>query len=404
MVRERRELRRAIGPVLLSLYGLGTILGAGIYVIVGEVAAVAGTALPTAFGLAALIAGISAFSFAEWSSRLPRSAGEAAYVAEGLRRDWLAKCVGLGVIAAGIVSSGAIARGFVGYLNVFVTLPNAVVVVALVTALTALALWGIAESLTAAAVATLIEVAGLVYVIILGVDAWRAIGDEWASFLPADLTGIGAVLGGALLAFYAFIGFEDMVNVAEEVREPTKTLPKSIVFVLIVSSILYLILAITLILALPAAELAASTAPLALLVERTDGSTQLIALVALFAVVNGALIQIIMGSRVLYGMAQQGYLWRGFSKITAKTQTPWVATIAVGAIVMTLALAFPVGRLAGVTSLIALTVFTLVNASLWVAKGSPQPRPPFCVPRALPLVGAALSLALLGFQVFTWLS
>lgn len=403
MPSEQPELRRAIGPTLLSLYGLGTILGAGIYVIVGEVAAVAGSALPAAFALAALLAGISAFSFAEWSSRLPRSAGEAAYVAAGLRRDWLAKCVGVGVIAAGIVSSGAIARGFVGYLGVFVALPNSVVIVVLVTTLTALALWGIAESLTAAAIATLIEIVGLLYVIVLGADAWSTLSDEWRSFLPSNQAGVGAVLGGTLLAFYAFIGFEDMVNVAEEVREPRKTLPKSIVFVLVTSSILYLVLAITLTLALPIEDLAASSAPLALLVERSGGSTQLIALVALFAVVNGALIQIIMGSRVLYGMAQQGYLWRGFGKITAKTQTPYVATITVGMTVMALALAFPVGRLAGVTSLIALTVFALVNLSLWVAKGSPQSRPPFCVPRALPLLGAVLSLGLLAFQLVTWL-
>ncbi len=392
-------LKRSIGLGLLTLYGLGTILGAGIYVLIGEVARVAGTATPSAFLMAALLAGFTAFSYAELAARLPRSAGEAAYVREGFASPRLAQLVGWAVVATGLVSAATIARGFVGYLAVFVSLPPALVICVLVLLLGGLAFWGINESLRTAAVITGLEMAGLVLVCWAARDELGATGVSWTAFLPVTSGATWAgVLAGAFVAFYAFIGFEDMVNVAEEVRRPERTLPVAILLALVISTTLYMLVAIVATLSVPLQRLAASDAPLAEVVVAGGYSPTVIALISMLAVVNGALIQIIMASRVLYGMAAQGLVWSLLARVQRRTRTPHLATLAATAGVLALALVFPLETLARITSFIALAIFAAVNGALLSLKGRAGPSP-FTVPAAVPQIGLLLCSGMLLYQL-----
>jgi len=385
---------------LLTLYGLGTILGAGIYVLIGEVARAAGPATPAAFLLSAVIAAFSALSYAELSGRLPKSAGEAAYVEAAFKMPSAAALAGWAVIAAGVVSSATLVRGFVGYLDVFVGLPTELVIVVLVLSLGLLAVWGIAESMWVAAVVTVIEAAGLLAVCFVARDSLSLVPERLPSIFPLlNATAWAGVLSGAFIAFYAFIGFEDMVNVAEEVVEPERTLPRAIVAALVLSTSLYLLVAVVASMALPVDVLADSDAPMAAIVVSRGISPAYITIVSLFAVINGALIQLIMASRVLYGLGAQGLAWSGFASVDARRRTPVVATIVIAGTILFFALTFSLGGLAQSTSFIALCVFTAVNVSLIRLKRRSPRGPVYTVPKAVPVIGAVLCVGMLILQI-----
>jgi len=386
---------------LLTLYGLGTILGAGIYVLIGEVAASAGTAAPSAFVLASVIAGFTALSYAELASRVPKSAGEAAYVDVAFQRHLLSRAVGWAVIITGIVSAATMSRGFVGYLNVFLDLPTPLVIVGVVCALGALAGWGISQSLFAAASITVLEIGGLVFVVAVAGDSFAALPTAWPTLLPdANMTALSGIMMGAFLAFYAFIGFEDIVNVAEEVQSPQSTLPRAIILSLVISAVLYFLVSTVAVLSTPIEALADNDAPLALIVETQGFSPSIIAAISLLAIVNGALIQIIMASRVLYGLADQGLAWRPLSRINARTRTPLLATGLVAIVVVGLALSFSLGGLARFTSGLALVIFCTVNAALLRLQSQNASRSTFRIARAVPATGLVLCGAMLVYQLY----
>ena len=279
-------LKRALNLAFLTFYGLGTILGAGIYVLVGKIAGIAGFYTPVAFLVAAAVAAVTAFSYAELASRLPKSAGEAVYVHEGFGIRSLSSAVGLLLVLAGVVSSATLANGFVGYFRVFFEVPGWLVITLLVAALGGLATWGIAESAVAATVATLVEISGLILIIVVSFGSLTTFPARLPELLPPfESTAWAGIAAGAFLAFYAFIGFEDMVNVAEEVKDPRRTLPRAIILAMAISTILYMLVATAAVLALPLTELASTHAPLALMFERATGkSPLLIAAISLFAV------------------------------------------------------------------------------------------------------------------------
>jgi len=291
-------LRRRLGVVGLTLYGLGVTIGAGIYVLVGQVAGLAGSAAPLAFLLAAAVAGLTAMSFAKLSARLPRSAAEAVYVREGLRSDRLALLVGLTVAATGTIAAAAVLVGVSGYLATLVPLPHGAIALVLVLVLAALACWGIAESIAAIAVVTVLEIGGLL--VILLVAAPIGLSDAPWPGGPDVAAGLPAFVGAATVAFFAFIGFENMANVAEEVRRPEHTMPLAIGLTLVLSTMLYGSLACAALAVAGPLELAASAALLALVFERASGlSAAPFVLVAIVATVNGVLVLMIVASRVL---------------------------------------------------------------------------------------------------------
>ena len=396
------ELKRGLSLWLLVFYGVGNILGAGIYVLIGKVAGNAGMYAPLSFLVASVVAAFTAFTYAELAARYPLSAGEAVYVRKGLDSPLLAVVVGLLIVLMGAVSAAAMSRGFVGYLHVLLELPDATAMTLLVVALGSLAAWGIVESVGFAALLAIVEVSGLGLVLFVAGDSLHSLPERLPALLPsADTAAWQGIMMGAFLAFYAFIGFEDMVNVAEEVRDPARNLPLAILLALLVTTLLYAAVTLVAVLSVPPEQLAKSDAPLAEIYEQATGRRPVVlSIISMLAVINGALIQIIMGSRILYGMSRQGWLPKVLGKVYGKTRTPLIATAVTTGLIWVLALWLPLIALAQATSFLVLGVFCLVNLSLWrIKRRDPHPQGLRVFPRWVPLFGLGASLSLILFQV-----
>jgi basic amino acid/polyamine antiporter, APA family len=389
-------LRRVLGTPLLVFYGLGVIIGAGIYVLVGSVVGAAGAAAPWSFILAGVLAGLTGLSYAELAVRFPEAAGAAAYVKEAFGSDRFSQLVGLAVAAVVILSTASIARGSIGYFQVFAPWPDAFIAGGLVLLFTAVACLGVRESVGLAAAMTLIEIGGLLLVIVAGWPALQSLPERIGELMPAaDPVALAGVAAGAFLAFFAFIGFENLANMAEEAAAPEASLPRSILISLGLSTLLYVAVAAVTILALPLDELVASPAPLLLVAASARWfSPDLFAAIALIAVANGVLIELVMLARLLYGMARRGWLPRGLGTVSRRWRTPIPATIAAGAAVFVFTVALPFVSLVTITSTITLVVFAAVNVALWQLQRR-QPRVAgFRTPRFIPPLAAIANVAL----------
>ena len=398
-------LKRTLSLPMMVLYGLGTTIGAGIYALVGEVASVAGYFAPVSFLIASLLAGFTAISFAELCARFPRAAGAALYIKQGFASERLSTIVGLLVITAGLVSAAALVNGFVGYLHQFIGIDRVIAIMLVTVFLGSVAAWGIAESVTIASLITVIEIGGLLLVIAISGEDLSTFPSRWTELIPStDITSWAGVYLGVSLSFYAFIGFEDMVDVAEEVKEVKRTLPLAILLTLGITTLLYMLLMVTAVLSLPPAELASSEAPLARLYEHHTGEKAImISIIGMFAIINGALIQMIMAARVLYGLSSRGQLPDLFGVVHHRTRTPLFATAAATAIVLILALIGRLGSLAEATSLIMLTVFSIVNLALWrIKRRDPHPVDVRTFPIWIPITGFFVSSAFVLSEVINF--
>lgn len=394
------HLKRRLGLWHVVLYGLGVTIGAGIYVLIGDAAWRAAEHAPFAFVIAALVMAPTALTLAELTTRYPVSAGEAAFVGAAFGRNDLSVLVGLLVIGVGVVSAAAISLGSVGYIRIFLDWPEMLLIAGVVASMGLIAVWGIEESVTLAAVMTMIEVGGLVIVIVASLIARPDSLPEIAhTMLPdAEAQVWLGVLSAGLIAFFAFIGFEGIVNVAEETHDPTRTLRRAIYLTLVLATVLYIAVAAVSVVIVPSAELARSKAPLALVFERATGASPLwLSAIAIIATLNGIIVQIIMASRVVYGLADQGRLPSVLARVSPVTSTPVVATGLVVSIVLALALFFPLGTLAEWTSRITLVVFALVNLALVRIKlrGDPAPEGVVVQPLAVPVLGAIVCVVFL---------
>ncbi|MDH5613358.1 MAG: amino acid permease [Gammaproteobacteria bacterium] len=377
-------LKRSLSLSLITFYGLGSILGAGIYALIGKVAGAAGYYAPLSFVVASIIASFSALSYAELASRYPVSGGESVYLYEGFHLRWLSTAVGLLIVCAGIMSSAAISHGFAGYFKVLAVdyvpalqaVPSGAIITVLLLILAALAVWGIKQSVMVASLLTVVEMFGLGLVIWVGAEQWPVMEQTFNAIPGTDynFSFIGIFAGG-FLAFYAYLGFEDMVNVAEEAEEPQQNVPEAIVLAVIISTLLYACVAIVAVLLVDPNQLSKSGAPLAEVYTAATGSAPVvISLIGMFAVVNGALIQLIMASRLLYGMGSRGWISPWFSKIYSPTRTPINSTIVIATFITLFAVLLPIVRLAELTSFMILVVFILINLSLIrIKKRDPHP-------------------------------
>jgi amino acid transporter len=393
-------LRRVLGTPLLVFYGLGVIIGAGIYVLVGSVVAAAGHAAPWSFVLAGVLAGLTGLCYAELAVRFPEAAGAAAYVKEAFGSDRLSQLTGLAVAAVVVVSTASIARGSVGYITVFLSWPEAVIAGGLVLLFTAIACLGVRESVGLAAAMTAVEIGGLLLVVAAGGPALRALPERIGELMPAlDPGALAGVAVGAFLAFFAFIGFENLANMAEEARRPERSLPRAILISLALSTLLYALVTTVIILAVPHEQLAASSAPLLLVAEEAAWfSSDLFAAIALIAVANGVLIELVMLARLLYGMTRRGWLPSWLGAVHPRLRTPVPATLCGGAAVFVLTVAVPFLHLVALTSTITLLVFALVNLALWRLHRR-QPRGVgFRVPRFIPPLAVLANLTLVVAQ------
>jgi len=386
---------------MLTLYGLGTIIGAGIYVLVGEIAGHAGMFAPVAFLVAAVVATFTGFTYGELAARLPFSAGEAVYLETAFQRKWLAAMTGWAVVLTGAVSAAALVNGFSGYFLVFVQLPDRWIMIGLTVVLGGIAAWGIKQSAWFAAIMTVLSVLGLVWVLVAVFSAIDVASLDPGDFLPPmSLATWSGISVGGFLAFYAFIGFEDMVNVAEEVRRPKRTIPRAIFIALTISALLYALVAFAAVATLPIDKLQVSRAPLVdVMAVQGKAAEKGIAVLSLMSVVNSALVQIIMASRVLYGMARQDMAPGHFARVNPVTSTPVLATGVSVLVVLALALWLPVGTLAQLTSLIILLVFAAMHLALLRLKRSdPRPDGVSVIHSAWPVIGLLLTLGLILFR------
>ncbi len=393
------QLERSLGLAAVVVYAVGDILGAGIYALVGQVAAVASTGAWASFVVAAVVAAFTALTYAELSSRFPYAAGAAAYTQRVFASPLLAFLVGVFVLASGVTSAATVSLAFLGYLPKSLSLPAGWGSVALLAAMSLLSFWGMRESARVNLVLTLVEVGGLVLVLVgaahvLGEVGWSTARERLV--LDAD---VAAVLGGATIAFFAFIGFEDTANIAEEVRDPSWVLPRAILIALAVTTTLYVAVAVGALVTLSADELAGHPAPLAAVVAAAGLEIPggLFSWIALFAICNTGLLNLIMASRLAYGMARDGLLPAVIGRVHARRRTPWVGILVAFGLAGTLALSGGVRILAQTTSLLLLSVFATLHAALLKLKwqGEAAPDGVFVVPRWIPAVGLVVSLALL---------
>ena len=398
--RRPARLKRTLTLPYVVLYGLGVTVGAGIYVLVGEIIARSGQYAPLSFLIAGLVMALPAACFAELTGRLPFAAAEAHFVGTGFKSSVMFLIVGLAVAAVGVVSSAAIAHGAAGYIGQIVNLPMTTLVIIVTLATGCIAGIGVRDSIAFAGLLTLVEVSGLVAIVVgaawLGSDlAGQAVAAVPTSFSPVVWQGIAA---SSLLAFFAFIGFEDIDSLAEEATNPQRTLSRAIFITLILTIIIYIAVILAALATTPTEAIAGSNAPLALVFQETTGLSPLsITLIAIVATINGIIVQLIMAARVLYGLANQGSLPSALAEINKVTGTPVIATVFATALALVLALAFPIDLLAEWTSAITLSVFILVCAALIriKASGAPAPQGTFIVPGWVPYAGIIACAGLL---------
>ena len=404
MTQPQQLLRKITMPMLL-FYGLGNILGAGIYVLIAEVANTAGMYAPFSFLVALVIVSFTALSYGELASRYPDAAGVALYINEGIGSTRLSVITGLTVALAALISAATIARGFAGYLAEFAPLlPEWIALAGLIGTLCLIAVWGIGESVAIAVTLTFVEIGGLLLILWIGLPALPTLAERVPELIPPLQwdTWYAISLGG-FLAFYAFLGFEDMANIAEEVKAPSEAYPKAIIFSLLIATLLYLSVSLVSVLLLSPEQLSSTDAPFAAIYkEATGNETTVIAVISIFAIINGALIQIIMASRMLYGISKKWWPPSPLSYVSARTKTPVVSTLLVSTVTMGFSLWLPLVTLANLTSFLILIVFTVVNIALIRIKlRAPAPKGIYLIPFWVPVTGVVVNILFLTLQLFS---
>lgn len=396
------ELKRTLGLASLSFYGVGLILGAGIYSILGEASGAAGDAVWMAFLAASLTALLTGLSYAELSTMFPRAGAEYVYLGEAWpRRRWVASGIGWVLIASGTASATAVALAFGGYANLFIDVAPWLVAAILLIAMTAINIVGVRESSWANVAFTVIEVAGLLAVIAIGV---RDPQFGQAFFTSPHL----GVLAGVGLVFFAYLGFEEIANLAEEAKHPARDLPRAVIISMVVSTILYVLVALAAVALADPARLAASGSPLA--EAASSAAPWLVGAlggIALFATANTALIAIMVASRMLFGVARGGDAPGVLARTLESRGTPLPALLAVLAGSLALLLLGGLALIASVASVMALIAFGSVNLALIRLRYTrPDVERPFRVPWSvgrlpvLPALGALAVAAVL--TQFTW--
>ncbi len=349
-------LRRVLTFWPLLFYGLGVIVGAGIYVALGAVMRRAGAAAPLSFLLAGIAAGLTGLCYAELAGRFPAASGGVAYVRRGFGSERLAQFTGAAVTLAVTVAAASIAHGAVLYLGALVPWPAPVLTAALIAGFTAIACFGVRSSVGLAAAMAVIEIAGLLVATAVGLAG--APDFDLARMIPRDGIAWMGVVAGAFIAFFAFIGFETLANLAEEVKDPARILPRAILGAVGASVALYVVVA-------AAAVLAGSAQANPLLGLFEGNAAPVFAAIGAIAVANGVLVQIVMLARLFYGMAAKAELPAWLAVVSPRTGTPLRASLLAGGLVLAVALLLPFERLLVLTNAITLGVFILVDLALW---------------------------------------
>ncbi|WP_343244952.1 APC family permease [Streptomyces sp. SID14478] len=397
-------LHRAIGPKLLILFVIGDILGTGIYATTGKVAGKVGGALWLPFVIGFVVAILTAASYVELVGKYPKAAGAALYAQKAFKVPFLTFIIAFMVMCSGLSSASAAARAFSGdYLGELTNdaLPPTLIAILFVLALAALNLRGVSESVKANVVLTLVELTGLLIILTIGAYAVLTGDGEPARLTEFDTGGTGfalmtGVLGATALGFFAFVGFEDSVNMAEETKDPTRTFPRAIFIGVAVTGTIYVLVALVSSLLVDHGTLAGSSGPLLEVVKAggLDFPHKLFAVIALFAVTNSALINIMMASRLCYGMANERILPRAMGRVLPRRRTPVVGIVFVSLLAIGLVSTGEIEGLGDTTAFLLLCVFAVVNVAVLVLRRDPVPHRHFRTPTVLPVLGALTALIL----------
>ena len=400
-------LRRSIGPVQLALYALGSMLGAGIYGLIGQAAGQVGNAVWLAFAVALVAALLTALSYASLGSRYPRAAGAAYVTQRAFGLPILSFSIGLALVCSGLTSVATQSRVFAANLASLFHLeamPLWLLALGFLLILAGIAFRGIRESMWLNVVCTLVEAAGLIIVVAAGLSYWGSV--DYFDIREAP-TGEGEMLllaQGAVLTFFAFIGFEDTLNVAEECRDPQRTIPIGLILAMGLAAVIYMAVAITAVSVVPWPELAEAPGPITEVMRRAAPALPPVVFtgITLFAVANTALVNYVTASRLLYGMARQGLLPAWFGHVHAGRRTPHIAIIALLLIATPLALMGTIGELAAATVILLLIVFACMNGALFVLKRRKgEAHGYFEIPLFVPALGAVVCLGLVAVRVTT---
>jgi APA family basic amino acid/polyamine antiporter len=391
------ELKRHMGLFQLTMYGTGLILGAGIYVLIGEAAGFAGDSVWIAFALGSIVALFAGFSYAELSSIFPRAAAEYIFIKNAFKNNFFAFLIGWLTAITSIITAATVALGFGGYFAEFVNIPIIISAIGLLVVLSIVNFIGIRESAWTNTIFTIIEASGLILIIIIG---FTFSSPEPVNYTESP-TGFTGIVIAFVLIFFAFIGFEDMANIAEEVKRPKKTLPKAIILSVVIAGILYILVSLAVVRVVSWEELATSAAPIALVAERGLGSEAhiLLSSIALFAITNTVLITLVAGSRIFYGMAKEKVFPSILEKIHFKTKTPWMAVIVILITSIAFTLIGDIVIVANITVFAIVITFAAVNLAVIVLRYTePDIERKFKVPinigkfPILPLFGLGISV------------
>ena len=409
-VKKKPKLKRRVSLFALTVYGVGNVLGAGIYALIGEVVGKTGDISWLAFVLASITGALTGLSYAELSAMYPKSAAEFVYTEEAFQKRNLSFILGWIIIFSGILSAATVALGFGGYLSdlfgISSTIFNILFAIILVLVLSMVNFIGIKTSTRTNIIFTLIEASGLIIIIILSF-----FGQQEPNYfsLPSGESFL-VMFSAVALIFFAYIGFEDIANIAEEVKEPHKNVPKAIIYSIIITTILYCFVAIAVVKILPFDQIGTSEAPLKDVATEIlgPGGGIIMSSIALFATANTVLIMLIVTSRMMYGMARDKALPKGLSKISPKHRTPIVAVLLTTSFTLIPIFFGDISLIAHATVFGVLINFFLVNISLIVLRRKkPELERPFKLKPSykgvpiIALLGSIISIALL--FTFDWL-
>lgn len=400
------ELKRTLGLAPTIFFGVGSILGAGIYTIIGKVAGVAGNMLWLAFFIASFTAILTAFSYAELSAAFPRAGGEYVYAKKAFGKT-LGVILGMIISLNGIVSGATVATGFAGYLSQLVNVNVIIGAIGIILLIFLVNISGIRESSTVNIAFTIIEVTGLLFIIYIAI---RLIGQVNLLELPPE--GVTGIFKASALAFFAYIGFEEIVKLSEEAKEPEKNVPRALFSASIIVLVIYMLVAVCAVSALPYNDLAESNSPLAAIAQSRFGKTgiMIISIIALFATANTILSNMLGSSRVLLDMSKETKALKVLSKVSDKRKTPVSALILILVVMSAFALIGNIEIIARIANIFIFVTFIIVNLSVIILRlKDKETKRPFRIPLnikgipIIPVLGMLFTLALLGFNLFSLL-
>jgi APA family basic amino acid/polyamine antiporter len=382
------------------MYGVGMILGAGIYVLIGEATTFAGNSVWISFLLGTIVAMFAGLSYAELTALFPKAAAEYTFVKHAFKNNFLAFIIGWLTAITSMITAATVSLGFGEYFAQFIDLPITISAILLIGILSVVNFIGIKESTWANTIFAIVTAGGLILIIFLGMTFETTESIDYFE-MPNGTTGI---ILAFVLIFFAFIGFEDMANVAEEVKKPRKTLPRAIILSVIITGIIYILVSLSVVRVVNWEELGQSAAPLAAVAERSLGveGSIILSAIALFATASTVLITLVAGSRILYGMANNKSLPLSLGKIHSKTKTPWIAVIGILTTSIAFALIGDIVIVANITVFAVVITFAMINLSVIVLRYTePDLERSFKVPCN---IGKFPILPLFGFGVTVYMA